>query len=333
MDIDYLQALPVFARVARHQSFSVAASELGLSVATVSRQIAQLERRVGAQLFVRTTRRVSLTEIGEKLYGRSNKLLAMAEESLAEISDLHVEPQGTLRVTAPTMFGIKHLGALVSAFSECYPKTEVRMTISDDLKSLGSGDFDLAVRITNHLDEGVIAKRLSSINWVVCASPAYVEKFGAPKNPVDLQAHECCHYASLMKDDRWKFMKDGMEYSIPVGSRLHVNSSQIIAEHALANRCIALLPTYLVGEYLQSGELVRLLTDCQPSINSSLYAIYSPSRYLTAKVRRFLEFLVQAFEDPPYWEGGTRPAEFCLRPKSANEGGFSSQAGVPAGNG
>ena len=304
MDISYLQALPIFDRVARYQSFSVAASELGLSVATVSRQIAQLEQRVGAQLFVRTTRRVSLTEIGEKLYGRSSKLLAMAEESLAEISDLHVEPQGMLRITVPTMFAIKHLGALVAAFTECYPRTEVRLTISDDLKNLASGDFDLAVRITNHLDEGVIAKRLSSINWAVCASPAYVRKFGAPRKPADLQAHECCHYASLMKDDCWEFMKDGMAYSIPVSSRLHVNSSQIIAEHALASRCIALLPIYLVGEYLQSGALVPLLTDCEPSINSSLYAIYSPSRYLTVKVRCFLDFLVKAFQDPPYWEGG-----------------------------
>lgn len=316
VDINYLQVLPVFARVARHQSFSVAASELGLSTATVSRQIAQLERRVGVQLFVRTTRRVSLTEIGQKLYQRSNALLAMAEESLAEVSDLHLEPRGTLRITAPTMFGIKHLGALVSRFTECHPKIEVRMTISDDLENIGSGDFDIAVRITNHLDEGVIAKRLSSVNWVVCASPAYVQKFGAPQNPLDLQAHECCHYASLTKDNRWKFTKDDMEHSVPIGSRLHVNSSQIIAEHALSGRSIALLPTYLIGEYIQSGELVPLLTAYQPTINSSLYAIYSPSRYLTTKARRFLDFLVGAFGDPPYWEGGARSADFCVQQKS-----------------
>lgn len=294
--------LPVFSRVARHRSFSVAASELGLSIATVSRQIAELERRLGAQLFVRTTRRVSLTEIGEKLYQRSNALLAMAEESFAEINDLHAEPRGKLRVTAPMAFGIKHLGPLVSRFTECHPKIEIRMTISDDLENLGSGDFDIAIRITNHLDEGVIARRLSSINWVVCASPAYVQEFGAPKRPLDLQLHECCHYASLTKDNYWKFVKDGVEHSIPTQSRLHVNNSQIIAEHALSGRSIALLPTYLVGEYLQSGALVPLLTAYRPTINSSLYALYSPSRYLATKTRRFLDFLAKAFDDPPYWE-------------------------------
>ncbi|MCC7461196.1 MAG: LysR family transcriptional regulator [Gammaproteobacteria bacterium] len=314
MDIDYLQALPIFVGVARYQSFSVAADELGLSTATVSRHIARLERRVGAQLFVRTTRNVALTEIGERFYQRSNALLATAAESLAEINDLQIEPRGTLRVTAPTMFGIKHLGALVSRFTECYPQVEVRMTISDDLENIGSGGFDIAVRITNHLDDGVIAKRLSPVNWVVCASPAYLQKFGTPQTPLDLRSHECCHYASLTKDERWNFTRGEMEQSVPVRSRFHVNSSHIISEHALSGRSVALLPTYLVGEYIQSGALVPLLTAFRPAINSSLYAIYSPTRYLTAKAKRFLDFLVEAFGDPPYWESAEPFGAFRTRP-------------------
>ena len=311
MEVDHLRTIAVFARVARLRSFTAAADELGLSTATVSRQIAQLERKVGMQLFVRTTRHVSLTEIGETFFQRSSALLALAEESLEEINDLHAEPRGTLRVTAPRLFSVKHLGALISDFSERYPKVQVRLTVSDELENISGGDYDVAVRITNHLDDGVVAKRLAAINWIICASPEYIQKSGIPHTPEDLAAHECHFYASLIKNNRWTFTKDGHEYSTPVRSQFRVNSSQVIADHVLAGRGIAMLPTYLIGEYLQSGRLVPVLTAYRPTINSSLYAIYSPTRFLTTKVRSFLDLLAQAFSDPPYWEGpdvGRRPA-------------------------
>lgn len=306
MHLDYLQKIAVFVRVAQHLNFSTAAAELGLSTGTVSRQIARLEREIGVQLLIRNTRNVSLTEIGQQFYRRSNHLLSLAEESLAEIQDLDAEPRGTLRVTAPALFGVKHLGPIVTHFTQRYPKVHVRLSISDDLEKVSNGDFDVAVRITNHLDDGVIAKKLTSIKWVVCASPDYIRKHGAPETPADLKEHQCCHYPSMIKQDRWSFVRDKAEYEAPIHSRLQVNSSQIIAGHVLAGQGIAMLPTYLIGEHLKSEELIPLLTAYQPKINSALYAIYSPTRYLTAKVRHFLDLLTSSFADPPYWEYETR---------------------------
>lgn len=172
----------------------------------------------------------------------------------------------------------------------------------ETFRNISAGDYDVAVRITNHLDDGVVARRLTPINWVVCASPAHLARHGVPKHPRDLADHECCHYASLIRQDRWSFIIDEEEYSVPVHARLKVNNSEIIASHALAGRAIAMLPTYLVGDHLRSGELRPLLTEYEPTVNSALYAIYSPTRYLMAKVRCFIDVLSASFADPPYWE-------------------------------
>lgn len=302
MDTDSLSLISVFVRVARCMSFSGAAAELQVSNATVSRQVARLEKRMGVQLLERSTRKVALTEIGKTFFESASRILLLAEESMAQVQDLQMEPRGSLRLTAPLLFGIKHLGPLISRFTERYPHVEVQLKISDRLESLSGGDFDIAVRITNHLDDGVIAKRLTSIQWAVCASPAYLAQHGAPTTPNELAEHQCYHYPSVIKHGRWSFKRGDALYSVPVHARFHVNNSQIIADHALAGLGIALLPTYLVGEHLQAGRLLPLLTAYQPTVNSALYALYLPNRYMTAKVHCFLEMLQAAFVDPPRWD-------------------------------
>ena len=302
MDTDSLALIGVFVRVARCMSFSGAAAELQVSTGTVSRQIARLEKKMGVQLLERSTRKVALTEIGKTFYESGSHILLLAEESIAQVQDLQLEPRGTLRLTAPMLFSIKHLGPLISRFTERYPNVEVQLKTSDQLESLAQGDFDIAVRITNHLDDGVIAKRLSSIHWAVCASPSYLAHHGTPATPAELTEHQCYHYPSVIKQGRWIFTRGDAVHNVPVRARLHVNSSQIIADHTLAGRGIALLPTYLVGEHLQAGRLVPLLAGYQPTVNSALYALYLPNRYMTAKVHCFLEMLQTAFVDPPYWD-------------------------------
>lgn len=306
MDTDSLALISVFVRVARCMSFSGAAAELQLSTATVSRQIARLEKKMGVQLLERSTRKVALTEIGKTFYESGSQILLLAEESIAQVQELQLEPRGTLRLTAPMLFGIKHLGPLISRFIERYPNVEVQLKTSDQLESLAQGDFDIAVRITNHLDDGVIAKRLTSIDWAVCASPAYLAHHGTPATPAELTEHQCYHYPSVIKQGRWSFTRGDAVHNVPVRARLHVNSSQIIADHTLAGQGIALLPTYLVGEHLQSGRLVPLLTGYQPTVNSALYSLYLPNRYMTAKVHCFLDMLQTAFVDPPYWDAAGR---------------------------
>ncbi|WP_423456756.1 LysR substrate-binding domain-containing protein [Ottowia sp. VDI28] len=302
MDTDSLSLIAVFVRVARCMSFSGAAAELHVSTGTVSRQIARLEKKMGVQLLERSTRKVGLTEIGKTFYESSRHILLLAEEAMSQVQDLQAEPSGTLRLTAPLLFSVKHLGPLISRFTERYPHVEVQLKVSDQLESLPLGDFDIAVRITNHLDDGVIAKRLASIHWAVCASPAYLARYGTPTMPADLTEHQCYHYPSVIKHGRWSFTRGDALYNVPTHARFHVNNSAIIADHTLAGLGIALLPSYLVGEHLQSGRLVQLLAGYTPTVNSALYALYLPNRYMTAKVHCFLEMLQAAFMDPPYWD-------------------------------
>lgn len=302
MVADYISLLSVFVSVARRSSFSGAAIELQLSTGTVSRQIAKLESMLGVKLLERSTRKVALTEIGKKFFERSSHVLQLAKETVSVIQDLQVEPSGTLRLTAPMLFGIKHIGPLIPRFTRRYPKVEVQLKISDQLENLGVGDFDIAIRITNHLDDSVIARRLTTIHWMVCASPRYLEQHGVPLVPADLKEHQCYHYPSLAKQGLWSFSKGEVEYTVPIHGRIHVNSSQMIADYALAGLGIALLPTYLIGKYIQTSHLVPLLTAYQSTVNSSLYALYLPNRYMTATVQRFLELLKQSFSDPPSWD-------------------------------
>ncbi|MFT3779513.1 MAG: LysR substrate-binding domain-containing protein [Ottowia sp.] len=308
MDTNSLALISVFVRVARCMSFSGAAAELRVSNGTVSRQIARLEKKMGVQLLERSTRKVALTEIGRTFFESSCRVLQQAEEAMSQVQDLQAEPRGTLRITAPMLFGILHLSPLIRRFAERYPKVEVQLSVSDQLESLASGDYDMAIRITNHLDNGVIARRLSSIDWAVCASPGYLRRHGAPAVPADLAEHQCYYYPSVIEHGRWSFLRGDVLCTVPIRSRLQVNSSQIIADHARSGMGIALLPTYLIGNDLKAGRLVRLLAGFQPTVNSALYALYLPNRYMTAKVLAFLDMLQQAFTDPPYWDRDSSPA-------------------------
>lgn len=302
MDPNYFSLIAVFVQVARRASFSEAAAELRLSTGTVSRKIAELEKIMSVRLLERSTRKVGLTEIGHMFYERSTQILQFAEESASIVQDLQTEPRGTLRITAPILFSSKHLGPLVQTFMERYPNVRVELSVSDHLESLATGNHDIAIRITNHLDDTVVARRLATVNWTVCASPDYLARHGTPVVPTDLKEHNCYHYPSVIKHGRWAFTRGDAEYTIPIQGRLQVNNSQIIADHVLAGMGIGLLPTYLVGDDVKSGRLVSLLPTYQPTVNSALYALYQPNRYVTAKVHRFIDLLREVFFDPPYWD-------------------------------
>lgn len=302
MELDYLHKIAVFARVAHHLSFSAAAAELGLSTGTVSRQVASLEQEIHVQLLVRSTRKVALSEPGQIFFERSKHLLSLAEESLAEIQDLHSAPRGTLKITAPRLFGVKHLSPMIAAYTDQHPMVDLRMHFGDSLESVLSGDFDVAVRITNHLDDGVIAMKLSPIRWVVCANYKYINKHGEPKTPKELQHHQCCHYPSIFKQDQWSFIKDNIVYDAPIRPKLQVNSSELIENYVLSGHGIAILPTYLAGEHLRTGALTPVLAAFRPNIDSSLYAIYPPTKYLPTKIRCFIDALKTSFTKTPYWE-------------------------------
>lgn len=302
MDGAYFALMPVFVQVANRSSFSDAAEDLQISTATVSRKIVELEKLMGVRLFERSTRKVSLTEIGKAFHERCLQLMQQAEEAALSIEGLQSEPRGTLRITTPILFGTMHLAPLVREFMARYPAVKVEMHVSDQLESLSTGQYDLAIRITNHLDDTVVARRLTSINWTVCASPDYLAQNGMPLVPNDLKEHNCYFYPSVVKQGRWHFVRNSIEYVVPIQGRLQVNNSLVIAEHVRAGMGIGLLPNYLIGDDLRASRLVELLPDYQPSVNSALYAVSLPNRYMTAKVHRFLDLLNATFCEPAQWD-------------------------------
>lgn len=301
MGPDVLALMAVFAQVAQRSSFSLAAQDLQTSAATVSRKIVQLEKLLKVRLFERSTRQVQLTEIGRAYYERCMHVLHLAEESTQAIHELQSEPRGHLRVTVPILFGTLHLSRVVGEYMNRYPEVSVELQVSDQLESLAMGQIDVAVRITNHLDDNVVARRLTTIDWTVCASPAYLVKHGTPLHPSDLTKHDCYHYPSVIRQSQWSFDKDGEKIAVSIRGRLKVNSSQIIADLAEAGMGIGLLPNYLIAPSLRQGRLIPLLSNYKPSVNSALYAVTPSNRYATAKVRSFLELLKEHFGNEAIW--------------------------------
>ena len=301
-DSDYLHLIGVFVNVAEQANFSKAATKLGIATSSVSRKVNELERSLGVQLFRRSTRRVELTEIGAVFFERCRRILLFANEAASLAQNLQGEPQGTLRITAPNLFGTKRLGPVISEYLNRYPLASIQLDLSDKLENVAAGEFDVAIRITNNPDDRLVARQLAPINWTVCASPLYLSRQGRPSAPQDLREHECCHYPRVVSEKQWIFTQGDETHSVNIKERVHINSSELIAQLTLQGDCIALLPTYLVGDIIRKGELVPLLTDYRPAINTNLYVMYPPHRYTTATVRCFVDLIRNAISDPPPWD-------------------------------
>jgi DNA-binding transcriptional LysR family regulator len=293
--VDRLKAIETFVEIVGSGSFSAAARKLRTSRAMVSRHVQQLEEYLGAQLFNRTTRQLSLTEIGEEYFNACKKILGELTEADTAASQLQAEPRGTLKITAPTSFGNLCLAPILAEFLVSYPDISaslvLRSTSLSDIEIADAG-VDVAIVLTARLaDSSFIARKIGDDRWIACASPAYLARNGAPQDPTDLAAHNCLLTWGEQNDDVWRFTRGGEGYSVRVSGSL---TSNIIAARAaaLAGVGIALLPTYCIGQDLAEGRLVQVC----PSYDTdrrSIYALYSPSRYTPRKVRIFVDFLAE----------------------------------------
>lgn len=297
--IDRFQAMSVFARVARLESFSAAARELHISATAVSRHVAALEQHLDVRLLQRSTRRVSLSEAGAAYLERCEQLLA----DLAELEDGVVggrrEPRGRLRISAGVAFAREQLHLLMPEFITRYPKLEVELQLSDRRIDLVGEGFDLALRIGRLPDSSLIARKLCPCRHVLCASPRYLAEHGAPESPDQLRAHACIVDTNQAR--AWTLVGPEGEVQHQVEGRYRVNSAHASCAAALAGLGVANLPTFVAGPHIASGELVVLLP-AHPPFEMGLYAVYPENRYLSAGVRAFIDLLVEHFggEQPPW---------------------------------
>lgn len=311
--MDHLSAIRTFIEIADRGSLTAAAEALDLSRAMVSRHLEGLEQWLGTRLLHRTTRRVSLSEAGQEALPRLRQMLELSADLQALAGARQTEPTGRLRITTSLSFAVATLTQALVDFQGRYPRIEIELLTVDRAVDLVGERIDLAVRITNHLDNGVVARRLASCRSVVCASPAYLARHGRPETPEDLKRHACITHTFGARTEYRLRQADRLTV-VEVTGALSVNETSVLRQAALAGAGIAMLPTYFVGGDLASGALVRLLPDHEPE-PLGIHAVYLSRQHQPKPLKLLIDFLGQRFGDavapwdqPPTTDRPIRPS-------------------------
>jgi len=295
--MDSLEGLPVFVRAVREGSFSAAARVLGLTPSAVSKQIGRLEDQLSVRLFNRTTRRLSLTEEGAAFFERASRILSDLEDAAAAVSSLHTVARGRLRVTMPTAFGVIHLLPALPAYLARHPAVTLEIDLNDRFVNMVEEGFDLALRVGDLEDSSLIGRRLAANRRVMAAAPSYLAGRAAPRQPDDLAEHNCLIYTYRPQRNDWRLVDAaGEERVITVAGNLETNNPMMLRAAALAGLGIVLLPLWIIGPDIKAGRLQRVLPDCHWP-DSAIQAVYPPGRHLSARVRSFVDFLVEQFAE------------------------------------
>ena len=294
-----LQQVSSFLAVVRSGSFVGAADATGLSKAAVSRHVAELEESLGVRLLHRTTRRLSLTDDGQRFHARANELVAAMEELESETASRGGEATGLLRINAPTTFGNLHLAPLWPRFTAANPKVSLDITLNDRVVDLVDEGYDLAIRITNMASSQLVSRQLATTRIVLCASPGYLALHGTPTQPQELATHQVLAYRYWSGGDDWRFDGPDGEVTVRVNPRIHTNSGDTCRAAALEDQGIVLQPDFLVGDNLHRGTLVELMPEYR-SVELGIHAVYPSRKHLPMKTRRLVDFLVQSFERPAW---------------------------------
>lgn len=274
-----------FVAVAETESFTSAAKRLQISTAQVSRQITALESRLSAKLFYRTTRKVTVTEVGATYYQHCRQVLDGLADAERAISNLQSTPKGKLKITAPITYGERTVAPLINDFILQYPDLEVQLVLSNRQINLVDEGFDLAIRLGQLADSTMVARRLASRAQHVCAAPHYLSAFGAPYTLTELDRHNCL----LGTLDYWRFQEKGKARNIRVTGSLRCNSGPVLLDAALKGIGIVQLPDYYVQPYLEDGRLITVLTQFNEP-DDGIWAVYPQNRHLSPKVRLLVDF-------------------------------------------
>ena len=288
--------MEIFVTVVESQGFTAAAQRLGISRAAVSKQVIHLEESLGARLLNRTTRRVSVTEVGQAYYERCQRVIEEVAEADRMVEQLHSEPRGTLKVSAPMSFGMSHIGPAVSEFLARYPQIRVGLNLNDQFTDLIEEGVDVALRITQTADSSHVATRIATVACILVASPDYLARSGMPERPEDLETHACLNYVYLSSGTEWHLSGPDGVHAVRVSGPMWANNGEVLLRAAEAGLGITILPKFIATDSLAKGTAVRVLPDYQlPDL--SLFAVSPPNRFPAAKVRTFIDFLSDRFGD------------------------------------
>lgn len=291
--MDRLFSMKVFATVVESGAFAAASEQLHISPTATSRHVAELEKHLGAQLLQRSTRRLHLTDVGTDYYERCRAILADVEEAEAQAATAESQPRGTLRISLPYSFGLRHIAPLLPDFCKRYPDLQLELSFSDQKIDLVEEGIDMAVRITGDPKTSLIARRLAPVDFVCCAAPAYLERNGWPHQPDDLRRHNCLTYSYAPTGNLWLFTHHGKPIEVPVNGMLGANNGDMNRLAAVSGLGIVVLPRFMVCDELRTGTLVPILAD-YPIPDKSVYAVYLPGARRSARIKAMTDYLWHA---------------------------------------
>lgn len=292
--------LEIFVEVVREGSFTTAAENLAVSKSFVSKQISALEDHLGVRLLNRTTRKIAVTDAGAAFFERARQILDDIDEAERAVMQLNTSPRGTLRISAPMIFGLRYIAPLAAKFTADHPELTVDLDFNDRQVDVLDEGFDLVIRVGQLADSSFVAKKLAPIRTLLVASPGYLSTHGTPAHPQDLANHECLQYTYQSSPTMWRFDRPNQAtVHVPVSGRFRANNGDAILDACRQGLGIAGLPDFITREALATGELVEILPEWS-SNNRAVWALYPHNRHLSAKVRLFIDY-VQASLQPVPW--------------------------------
>ncbi|OLQ72200.1 LysR family transcriptional regulator [Photobacterium proteolyticum] len=299
--MDQLGAMRAFIRVVQTGSFSAAAREKNTTQATISKKVAALETMLGVKLLTRSSRELSLTQVGAEYYEKCVSIIGELDEAEASARSQVASPKGIIRITAPVVFGRLVIAPILSEFLSLYPEIKVDLALSDKHVDLISEGVDVAIRARELEDSSLIARHLFDNPMLLVAAPEYLAQHGEPKEPTELRRHNCLVYSMLKTVNIWHFSHQDKNISVAVNGNFQGDNGDVILKLVLDGTGLAQLPIWMVDEHLKSGELKQVLSDyvAKPL---PFNAIYPQSRYVPLKVRCFVDFLKQQLSDKTIYQ-------------------------------
>lgn len=302
--MDVLSDYRIFVQVMSAGSLSAAGRELGLSPAVISKRLSRLEERLGVRLLHRSTRRLAPTEIGEAFHERIVAALATLDEAESSVSSQVQQPMGLLKISMPTSFSRLHVAPILKDFLDENPGLRLYVDVSDTFVDVVANSFDVAIRIMNPVDSGLVIRRLAPNRRILCAAPGYLARCGTPRMVEDLADHALLAASNQMP---WRMIGPEGDVSIKPDSVVQTNSSEIVRQAVFSGLGIGFRSTWDVSEGLADGRLVRVLPDYLGGQDYGIYAVFSSRKFVPVKIRAFVDFLARRFGAEPYWDRGIDP--------------------------
>ncbi|MHA6576701.1 LysR family transcriptional regulator [Pseudomonas yamanorum] len=296
--MDKLNAMAIFVRVIERGSFSAVARELQTTQPTISKVLRALETELGGKLISRSTRKLSLTDEGQRYYRHCRQILAAVDAAEHSFQSGKEAVAGPLRIGSSVSFGRLHIASRLAGFLERYPQVNIDLQLNDQNQDLVSEGLDVTLRIGELRDSGLIARQISTTHRVTLASPAYLARHPAPQTPQDLAQHNCLLFNLLSSQNQWVYEKDGMRHSVKIMGNAQSNNSEAVREMVLAGLGIALSPLWLFFDDLTAGRVVAVLQDYTPQ-SLPIHAVSAPNRRQSARVKAFIDYMADALTQAP----------------------------------